>query len=371
MRMRFRYLMGLAIGAALVAPPAMAQTTGQIVGTVIDAQGGVLPGVTVTATSPQLQGARTSVTDGAGQFRFPSVPPGTYAIKAELSGFQPATQENVRVSLDQTVTLNLKLQVGGITQQVDVQGTAPVVDTTTAGGGVTVDQKMMTLLPVARDMYATARFAPGVTTDTVGPTALGSTGAENQYLIEGLNTTGIQAGEKAKTMLVDFIDEVNVKTEGANAEYGRFTGGMIEAITKSGGNAFHGQLYGFGAGGPLQSGESTASRRPQTTTTVVNTAHQWDVGATLGGYVVKDRLWFFGAYNPLRQRDETNVIRTIASTPGTPGIGEIVPATITRNLYSGKATFNAASSQTLVFSIMRDPEKREGNVFHINGPPST
>src|SRR5947209_13680279 len=114
MRMRFRYLMGLAIGAALVAPPAMAQTTGQIVGTVIDAQGGVLPGVTVTATSPQLQGARTSVTDSGGQFRFPTVPPGIYTSKAELSGFQPGQQENVTVTLDQTVTLNLKLQIAGI-----------------------------------------------------------------------------------------------------------------------------------------------------------------------------------------------------------------------------------------------------------------
>src|SRR5205823_14433164 len=90
---------------------AFAQTTGQIIGTVVDAQGGVLPGVTVTATSPQLQGARTATTDSTGTFRFPTLPPGTYAVKANLSGFQDAVSENITVSLDKSVALNMKLQV--------------------------------------------------------------------------------------------------------------------------------------------------------------------------------------------------------------------------------------------------------------------
>src|ERR1700730_16898417 len=93
---------------ALATTSAFAQTTGQIIGTVVDAQGGVLPGVTVSATSPQLQGTRTAVTDGTGTFRFPTLPPGTYAIKANLSGFQDAGQENVMVSLDKSASLNLK-----------------------------------------------------------------------------------------------------------------------------------------------------------------------------------------------------------------------------------------------------------------------
>src|SRR5207247_724975 len=137
-----------------------------------------------------------------------------------------------------------------------------------AAGGVTVDAKMMTMLPVQRNLYATARFAPGVTTDSVGPTMLGSSGAENKYIIEGIDSTGIDRGQQQKTVLVDFIQEVNVKTEGANAEYGRFTGGMLEAITKSGSNAFHGSVFGFGQGGGLIAANTTASLRPVTTTTV-------------------------------------------------------------------------------------------------------
>ena len=101
----------VAILVAFATTSALAQTTGQIIGTIVDAQGGVLPGVTVTASSPQLQGTRTAVTDGSGTFRFPTLPPGTNAIKANLAGFQDAAQENVTVSLDRSASLNLKMQV--------------------------------------------------------------------------------------------------------------------------------------------------------------------------------------------------------------------------------------------------------------------
>src|SRR6185295_2556089 len=103
----------------------------------------------------------------------------------------------------QTVTLSMKLQLAGVSTTVNVEATAPIVDTTTASGGATVDQSMITLLPVARDFYQTARFAPGVTSDATGPTMFGSSGAENKYLIEGLDVTGIQHGAEQKTMLVD------------------------------------------------------------------------------------------------------------------------------------------------------------------------
>src|SRR5262249_17365703 len=153
--------------------------------------------------------------------------------------------------------------------------------------------------------------APAVNNDAVGPTMVGSTGAENKYLIEGIDATGIQTGSQQKTVLVDFIQDINIKTEGANAEYGRFTGGIIEAITKSGGNTFHGDLFGFGQGGGLYATNSTAPQRAQTTTTVGSIGHQADGGGDLGGYIFKDKLWFFAAYNPLNQRDESTIIRPL------------------------------------------------------------
>jgi hypothetical protein len=350
---------------------AFAQTTGQIIGTVADQQGAVLPGVTVTATSPQLQGERTAVTDSTGTFRLPSLAPGNYTLKLSLSGFQDLTQENVTVSLDRNVALNLKMGLAGVSTAIEVKAAPPVIDTTSAAGGVTVDQTMLQKLPTARNLYATARFAPGVTTDAVGPTMLGSSGAENKYIIDGIDATGIDRGQQQKTVLLDFIDQVNVKTEGANAEYGGFTGGVIEAITKSGSNAYRETVYGFGQGGSLQAGNSTASQRPQTTTTVSNIGHQADVGATAGGPIMRDRLWYFGGYNPFSQRDEARIIRPLGTTPGTPEVGSTVPLTTTRNIYSGKLTYKAGANQTVDFSVLGDPSKATGNIFAIAGPPST
>jgi hypothetical protein len=365
-----RTLAVMAMTAALAAP-LFAQTTGQVIGTVVDAQGGVLPGVTVTATSPQMQGTRTAVTDGTGTYRFPTLPPGTYTVKATLSGFTDAVQENITVSLDKSATANLKMAVAGVSQTVNVMGSSPVVDTQSAAGGVTIDQAMMNQLPVQRSFYNLARIAPGVTNDNVGASMLGSSGAENKYIIDGVDSTGIMAGQQKKTMLLDFIDQVNIKTEGTNAEWGGATGGVIEAITKSGSNQFHGSGFVYGQGGSLIAANTTAALRPSTTTTVSTIDHQVDGGFTLGGFIVKDKLWFFGGYNPFSEQDSALIIRPIGTVPGTPGVGTTVPLTITRHLYNAKLTYNVAQSQSLVFSVNGDPSKQDGNLFTISGPPST
>jgi len=360
----------IAVIAALATPSAFAQTTGQINGTIVDQQGAAMPGVTVTATSPALQGERSTVTDGTGTFRFLSLPPGVYTIKAELAGFQSSEQTSVPVSLSQAVTVNFTLQVAGVSAQVTVVGASPYVDTTTSSGGITATTEMFNQLPVQRNFFDIARLAAGVTTDAVGPAALGSTGAENQYIIEGLNMTGIVAGQQARRINFDFIKEINVKTEGLNAEYGRFTGTVLEAVTKDGGNAFHGDIFFYGAGGPLQAADATRTLRPQTTTTVANIGHQLDGGFDVGGFIVKDKVWFFGAYDGINERNETTIIRNIAA-PGSPAINAIVPADITRQTFAGKLTFNLAKGQSLIGSVNGDPTKTDGNIFAISGPEST
>ncbi len=370
--MRWKQLLCAVAIVAFATSAAFAQTTGSVIGTVTDPQGAVLPGVTVSATSPQLQGDRTAVTDSTGTFRIPSLPPGTYKVKVTLSGFQDATQENVTVSLDKTAALAIKMQLAGVNTTVEVTGQSPVIDTTSAAGGMTVDQAMIQKLPTQRNMYTMAsQFTPGVTTDAVGPTVLGSSGAENKYIIDGIDATGIQTGSQMKTVLTDFIDQINVKTEGVNAEYGGATGGTLEAITKSGSNTFSGSGFAFYQGGSLQAGNSTATERPQTTTTVSNIAHQYDGGFTVGGPVMRDKLWYFAGYNPTNELDNSNVIRPLGTTPGTPGVGSNVPLTTTRNLYSGKVTYKAGRNQTLGFSILGDPGKLNGALFAVAGPPST
>ena len=339
-------LVGALAAVLLFASSAMvwAQTTGRLQGQIVDAQGAVIPGVTVTVTSTALQGAQTQVTDGEGRFRFLALPPGTYSLKAELSSFQTVEQANVEVGLDRTVTLPITMQLASVSASITVEASSPVIDTTSTTIGVSAKADIFNRLPVQRDVYSIARLAPGTTDDGVGPAVLGSTGAENQYIIEGLNTTGVERAEKGKQLNFDFVEEIEVKTGGLPAEYGRATGGVINVITKSGGNIFRGSFFGFSEGGGLQSNDNTADLRPATTTTVTDIDKKWDFGFETGGFIVKDRLWFFGAYNRTSQRDRTEVIRTIQS-PGTPGVGDEVFADVTRDLFAGKVTYRL-SQQT-------------------------
>lgn len=369
----------IAIAALVVfARPLAAQTTSRLVGTVVDAQGAAMPGVTVTVTSPQLIGADSTVTDSSGQFRFPSLPPGVYTVKAELSGFKPATQGDVHVAVDQTLSVSLKMQVAGVAETVNVAATAPVIDTTSAVGGVSVGQEIFDQIAVHRDIYDLTRLAPGVTKDTFGPSFYGSTSAENSYIIDGLNTTGVDTGTEGKTLNTDFIQEVQVQTGGLNAEYGRLTGGNLNVITKSGGNTFHSDVFGFGQGGGMQSANATASKLPATSTTVTNTAHLADFGGDVGGFLMKDKVWFFGAYDRVDQRDEATIIAPLTS-PGSPALGSTVPADITKNLFAAKVTLKLSQNHTISGTVTGDPNTRNGAIFTtqnglnflINGPPST
>ncbi len=367
----------LVVTMATLATPLFAQTTGRIVGTIEDAQGAVLPGVTVTVTSPQLQGANTTTTDTNGQFRFPSLPPGAYHVKAELSGFKPLDND-VRVAIDQTITLPMKMTIAGVAETVNVLGASPVVDTTSTAAGISAGQDVFNQLPVARDFYGITKLAPGVTQDTYGPSINGSTSAENQYIIDGLNTTGVNTGVEGKTLNFDFVQEVEVKTGGLNAEYGRLTGGAVNVLTKSGGNTFHGDIFGFGEGGGLQAANVTGTKLPQTQTNYLNTAHRADYGGDLGGFLVKDKVWFFGAFDRVDQRDEATIIRPLAA-PGSPAVGSTVPADIGKNLFAAKGTFRLSQNHTLTATVFGDPTTRDGAIFTtangqqflINGPAST
>ena len=367
----------LMVMIAALASPLFAQTSGRIVGTIEDAQGAVLPGVTVTVTSPQLQGASTAVTDANGQFRFPTLPPGAYHVKAELGGFK-SVDNDVRVGIDQTVTLPIKMPIAGVAETVNVMGVSPVVDTTSAAAGITAGQDVFNQLPVARDFYGITKLAPGVTQDTYGPSINGSTSAENQYIIDGLNTTGVNTGTEGKTLNFDFVQEVEVKTGGLNAEYGRLTGGAVNVVTKSGGNQFHGDVFGFGEGGGLQAANVTGAKLPQTQTNYLNTAHRADYGGDLGGFLVKDKVWFFGAFDRVDQRDEATIIRPLAA-PGSPAVGSTVPADISKNLFAAKGTFKLSQNHTLTATVFGDPTTRDGAIFTtangqqfvINGPAST
>ncbi|MGA7616289.1 MAG: TonB-dependent receptor [Thermoanaerobaculia bacterium] len=363
-------LAGLLILSVLVAASAFAQTqtSGSLQGYVKDANG-PLPGVTVTLTSPALQGSKIAVTDSNGFYRFSLLPPGTYSVQASLSGFQPLTRSNVEVALGKTVTLEMTMSTE-FAQEITVTGTPPVLDITSTKTGANVSSQAMQSIPVARDFTAVAKVAPGTNEDAAGVTVFGSTGAENQYIIDGLNTTGVELGTDSKQLNVEFIQEVEVLTGGLPAEYGRLTGGVINAITKSGGNEFHGDAFGYFAGGGLRSDNTTAAERPVTTTTVFNVDNQQDYGLDLGGYFLKDRLWFFGAYDRVNETDQRTIIRPIDAV-GAPGVGSVIDEDITKNLWAGKLTLRINDNNNIYGSVFADPSTSKGPQFGIAGPKVT
>jgi outer membrane receptor protein involved in Fe transport len=352
---------------------AQTSTSGAIVGRVTDPTGPV-PGVTIELRSPNLQGTSVAVSDSNGEFRFSLLPPGQYSLNASLTGYAPLSQPNISVGLNRTVTLELDMRQANVSETITVTADAPVVDVTSAQTGANITAETIESLPMARDFYAVAQVAPGTSTDAAGTTVYGSTGAENQYVIDGLNTTGVELGTEAKTLNFDFIQEVQVITGGLPAEYGRVTGGVVNAITKSGGNEFKGDVFAYGAGGALQSDDTTGSDRPATTTTVGDISQEFDAGFDLGGYIIRDRLWFFGAYDRVSTNGRYSIIRDLQGAPGSPAPGTELDEDITRDLYAGKLTWQIASSHNLTLSILGDPSEYNGALgtfFAIAGPATT
>lgn len=369
----------LAVLALLIAgTAAIAQTTGRIQGRVTASDGSPLPGVTVRATSPNLQGERLAVTDEQGAFRLLNLSPGEYTVSATLDGFNALEQQNVTVGLDRTVTLELAMSEA-FEEAINVLDQAPVIDITSPSTGVSVTAETFNQIPLARDFYAVSQVAAGTGEDDYGTTVGGSTSAENQYVIDGLNTTGVELGVEGKSLNFEFIQEVETKTGALPAEYGRLTGGFVNAITKSGGNDVHGDVFGYFEGGSLQEDDATQPDRPETTTTVANVDSRQDYGVDVGGYFLKDKLWYFAAYDRVDQTDEYEVIRFIES-PGSPAPGSVVSADTTRDLYAGKLTWRINTSNNLNLSLFSDPSTREGNIigtgagnnpYPVAGPPIT
>ena len=370
MKALYRFTLALSVCLLLLVPVSVfAQTTGTVEGTVSDQSNAPLPGVTVELTSPNLQGTRTAVTAADGRYRFPAIPPGQYTVTAELSGFGKV-QRKANVSLDATATVNLSLSLS-TTAEITVTGEAPMVDSTSTTQGSNYSAKVIDKLPVGRN-YADIVFTqPGVQADfgetqgrSLAISIYGSTSSENLFLIDGVNTTNVIKGFQGKDINNEFIQEVEVKTGGYQAEYGRNTGGVINVITKSGGNEFHGGVFGYYNDTGMRAdpvieitpdfGEDGTARN---TLAGPNSFIQKDVrqewGADLGGFVVKDKVWFFGAY------DRVQINQTLMPLAG-PREFENFPYSFFQNKYSGKLTLNPLQGTSIVGSVFADAQTQNG-----------
>ncbi|MEA2488334.1 MAG: hypothetical protein QOH21_126 [Acidobacteriota bacterium] len=354
----------------VAATSAFAQTTGGLSGKVTDPTGAGLPGVTVEVRSPSLQGVRTDVTGSDGTYHFALLPPGSYEVRYTLEGFGPAQRSNVRISLGKEATADVRLSAAALAEELTVTAAAPLIDTSSTTVGTNLDQRAIDSLPTARDYASIVQVSPGVSSDA-NPSngnqstisVYGSSGAENAFYIDGVNTTNMEYGFQGKELNFEFVQEIDVKTGGYEAEYGRATGGIISIITKSGGNALTGDLFTY-----YDADDSQADAEE-----VVSTAGRTvgftreDYGVDVGGYLWRDKLWYFIAYD--------SVSHSIDNALPEPQAGVVVGSKSSRDLGSAKLTYNVGANQSLVFTFLQDPRIDTGAIndasHSLNGEPST
>jgi hypothetical protein len=293
--------LAIALVAFAVAAPASAQEqVGAITGTVSDASGAVLPGATVEAVS--AGGARLSTTTGAnGDYRFPRGPPGGYTVTAKLDGFNPAEVGGVSIQLGQTVTANFSLEVGAVTETISVVGEAGQVDVKSSATAVSVTAEQFELLPKGRDFTGLAAQAPGAANEGFlgGLSIDGASGSENRFVIDGIDTTHPQDGVAGQNLVTDFIEEVQVKSAGYQAEYGGSIGGVINAVTKSGTNEFKGWVGLYYGDNDWNGDERATPYRSSPTlyrTFDKDEFTQTEPGFAIGGPIVQDKAWFYAGY---------------------------------------------------------------------------
>jgi len=302
------------VALMLLAGPAAAQEQrAAIEGAVKDGTGAILPGVTVTARGPSLPAGTTAVTDERGSYRFPGLPPGRYEVTAQLQGFTPSKVENVELYLGQIKRIELTLTVGAVTESVQVTAESPLIDVKQNAAFANIHKDFIEKIPKGRDFTSVVTVAPGANREVQlgGISIDGSSGAENVYVVDGINTTSIRTGQSAKGLITDFVEEVQVKSSGYNAEFGGSMGGVINVITKSGSNQFRGDA-GFYYSGNNLNGEVRPDLRlnPDDTTIAEHVVYsddnlsRWEPGGTIGGPVFQDKAWFFAGYMPSLQTQE-------------------------------------------------------------------
>jgi outer membrane receptor protein involved in Fe transport len=309
-------------------------------------------------TSPNLISPQTGTTDDNGHFKILNLPPGAYKVVVEGSGFSKYEKDGVAVNLGRTATVDAQLNLATATASVTVTGAA-AVDTAANTSGSNVSTEQFSNFPTQRTVQGLYTIAPTVTRsglrDATGrdrdPSVAGSSGPENNYILDGVNTTDPAFGGSGANLPFEFVQEVEIKTGAYGAEYGKSTGGIFNVITKSGTNEFHGDLFGYGT----TKGLVREVKNFSFTGSSANGFSEVDLGGDIGGPIVKDKLWFFGAFNPQRRKNFY-----LTQTFHTPAENKV-----TIPFYAGKITWALNNANTFTASTFGDFTKVEG--FLANG----
>lgn len=346
------------------------QTKGSVSGQVTDASQGAVSGATVKISGGSSE--RTTTTNDQGFYTFENLNPGVYKVRVEMTNFKSGEVSDVTVNVGRASSTNVTLQAGNISETVTITAGADLDQSSTAVGSNLNDQ-LFSNIPVARGVAGLFYLAPG-TTDSLGggrdnPSISGGSALDNLYIADGVNITdsafgGIGTFSRSYGALgtginTAFVKEVQVKTGGFEPQYGQATGGIVNIITQSGGNEFRGSIYGYARPGAL---EARRKQRDDFSTNKAGKlldAESFDAGADLGGPIVKNKLFFFGSFNPSLRRDQ--VIGATGSGLLTL-LGQHAQRYKTWN-YAAKVDWNINSNHTLAYSIYGDPTKTNKSSF--------
>ncbi|HSU25376.1 MAG TPA: TonB-dependent receptor, partial [Pyrinomonadaceae bacterium] len=361
--LKFFALSIFAVFSLFFATAVMAQTntTGTVEGVVTDPNGAVVPNATITLSGPNLIRPQTTTSGADGSYRFSSVPPGRYTLEvASASGFNPFKQENVEVNLTRATTANIALTIAGSSTTVDVIAT-PEIDQATNTTGSNISTEFFSNIPTSRTVQGLYTIAPTVTRsglrDASGrdrdPSVAGSSGPENNYILDGVNTTDPAFGGGGANLPFEFVQEVQIKTGAFGADQGLATRGVFNVITKSGGNSFHGDVFAYG----LPKSFVRETKNFPFTGLAPNGYSELDAGVDISGPIIKNRLTFFAAFNP-QFRTNHYLTQTFRDD---------VSGKIRTPFYSGKLSWVVNNNNTATFSTFGDFTKETGHLFAGSG----
>ena len=358
---------------------------GGIQGIVRDSSHAVVTDVVVEARSPSMPGVATVHSDADGVYRFPVLQPGIYELTAIRSGFAPVKVSNIAVTLGAEFRIDINLMVAGLTQAVDVTAGSPLIDVGQNASIYTADRAIIQLLPPAgRNFLDVLTMAAGVQAGKNGLSIDGSTGPENNFIVNGVATNDLVSGQSAQPVRLDFIEEIQIKSSGYSAEHGAALGGVVNVITKSGSDRFHGSAGTYfvdpnfrwnGAYRPETRFNPVDNRTPeifvnQTTARTRSPDYEWF--GDIGGPIQKQRLWFYVSGTSTYQPNERTVSFALAPQDGpkrltsyesSVRVGQTVTAAITPRL---RARLTGQIDRAVVRRSLPSPMEPDGYTTRVN-----
>ena len=281
--------------------------TGGIRGVVTDPDRAPLPGTTITVTGPALMGSETAVTNQDGAFRIPVVPPGTYQVVAAISSFKTVRRENVQVRVGTIVMINFEMAIETLKEEVTVTAPSPVVDVISTKTTATVTKEVLTNIPLARDVYQALRLAPGATNSSIK----GAARNNHAFEVDGVNANAPNQNYGEAYISWETVEEVEIITGGAGAEVFQGIGGMINVVTKSGGNKLSGEFQTYYTGEDFSRSVIPKEKLTAVGSNVPTAAvADYDLSGTLGGPILKDKLWFLANARYQINKRHSNFIPT-------------------------------------------------------------